>query len=239
MQSIMNGTASEELIRELGRHSPTMQRLNNDFRHVCQDLDVLAIYEKKPTATLRVSEAGRLERTGPLEMMVERDSALLYLEKEIPIGLEQDHSRIAKVDRGQNGCYDEIIHFIQQSISSASTRREPQQSYYSCSSVTLDGRDVIHQEPSGQWINVSAHSYRKLPAHNSYVLVKNADLSCPALPKRRKPLFLVPFGRDDSFIDRIEVFNDINEHSKQHRRVALSGIGGIGSVTLTIYCRRL
>lgn len=127
MQSIMNGTPSAELIRELEWQSPTMQRLNNGFRHVCEDLHILAIYEKKPTATLRRSESGALERTGPLEIMVSMDSALLYLGKEIAIGLEQDHSRIAKVNRGQDGCYDAIVHFIRQSISSASTRAEPLQ----------------------------------------------------------------------------------------------------------------
>ncbi len=130
MQSIMNGTPSAELVRELEWQSPTMQRLNNGFRHLCEGLDILSLYEKKPTATLRISSSGGLERTGPLEMMVEKDSALLYLHNEISIGLDQDHSRIAKVDCGQNGCYNEIVHFIRQSISSASKRIEPQKSYH-------------------------------------------------------------------------------------------------------------
>ena len=63
-------------------------------------------------------------------MMVEKDSALLYLNKEIHFGLDQDHSRIAKVDCGQNGCYDEIVHFIRQSISSASKPRKKQKTYH-------------------------------------------------------------------------------------------------------------
>ena len=121
MESIMKGTPSAELIHELGRQSPTIQRLNSQFPRSCKGLDILAIYEKKPTATLRGSNSGRLERTGPLEMMVEKDSALLYLAREIHIGLDQDHSRIAKVDRGQNGCYNEIVHFIRQSLTSDST----------------------------------------------------------------------------------------------------------------------
>lgn len=130
IQSIMNGTPSADLIRELGWQSPTIQKLNNGFRHACEGLDILTIYEKIPTATLRKSKSGRLERTGPIEMMVEKDSALLYLKKEISFGLEQDHSRLAKVDRGQNGCYDEIVHFIRQSISSSSTRRESEHNYH-------------------------------------------------------------------------------------------------------------
>lgn len=175
MESVMKGTPSADLIRELGWQSPTIQKLNNGFRHVCENLDILTIYEKTPTATLRKSNSGRLERTGPLEMMVEKDSALLYLKKEISFGLEHDHSRIAKVDRGQNGCYDEIVHFIRQSITSASTRREPQSGYHesppigsagmtaretraelpplptrrSGSFVTFDTHGAIDQKPSG------------------------------------------------------------------------------------------
>ena len=130
MQSIMNGTPSAELIRELGWQSPTIQRLNSQFPRSWEGLDILAIYEKKSTATLRRSNSGRLERTGPLEMMVEKDSALLYLEREVSIGLDQDHSRIAKVDRSQHGCYDEIIHFIRRSLTSGSTPIKYQQGYY-------------------------------------------------------------------------------------------------------------
>lgn len=143
IQSIMKGTPSAELIRELESQSPTVQRLNDGFRHVCEDLDILTIYEKKPTATLGKSKSGALERTGPPEMMVEKDAALLYLLKEIPIGLDQDHSRIAKVDRGQDGCYDDIVHFIRQSISSLPTRGNG-------SPATFTPRGVIYQEPPGQ-----------------------------------------------------------------------------------------
>ena len=174
MQSIMNGTPSAELIHELGSQSPTIQRLNSHFPRSCEGLDILAIYEKRPTATLRRSNSGRLERTGPLEMMVEKDSALLYLAKEVHIGLDQDHSRIAKVDRGQNGCYNEIVDFIGRSLTSGSTQIESQQGYHtshntkyapmasrstrpepplllthgSASLVVSDYRDIINQGPS-------------------------------------------------------------------------------------------
>ena len=71
------------------------------------------------------------------------------------------------------------------------------------------------------------------------MLVNNADLRRLAPSKVRKPLFLVPFDRDTSFINRVEIFDDIRKHSKQHRRLALSGIGGIGSVTFAICSKRL
>lgn len=43
-----------------------------------------------------------------------------------------------------------------------------------------------------------------------------------------KTLFLVPFERDIIFVDRVKIFEEINERSKYHRRVSLSGIAGVG-----------
>ena len=48
------------------------------------------------------------------------------------------------------------------------------------------------------------------------------------LPKAVKPLWRVPFSRDAMFIDRIEIFKEIDERAKTQPRIALTGIGGIG-----------
>ena len=116
MQSMVYGTPSEDLIRELKMDSPTLERLNDGFRHVYAGINILTIYEMEPSASLRKNEFDTWERTGPPVMMVEKQSAILYWPMETRIGLNQDHSRIARVDRGQNGCYDDICHFLQQSL---------------------------------------------------------------------------------------------------------------------------
>ena len=118
MQSMVQGTPSEDLIRELRTRSPTLERLNDGFRRVYEDVDILTIYEMEPTASLHRDKLNTWARSGPPVMMVEKDSAILYWPMETRIGLNQDHSRIAKVDRGQSGCYDDICHFLQQSMSS-------------------------------------------------------------------------------------------------------------------------
>ena len=118
MQSMVQEMPSEDLIRELKMHSPTLTRLNDGFRRVYGDVDILTIYEMEPTASLRKNDFDTWERGGPPVMMVEKDSAILYWSAETRIGLSQDHSRIAKVDRGQNGCYDDICHFLQKSLGS-------------------------------------------------------------------------------------------------------------------------
>src|SRR3984957_14151021 len=48
------------------------------------------------------------------------------------------------------------------------------------------------------------------------------------LPTRNKPLFAVPFAQDPRFIGRQGLIDDIDEHFKIHRRVALAGLGGVG-----------
>lgn len=116
MQTMVQGTPSEYLIRELEMHSPTLRKLNDGFRRVYGVVDILTIYEMEPTPSLRKNESNIWERTGPPVMMVEKDSAILHWPIEVKIGLNQDHSRIAKVDRGQNGCYDFICHFLQKSL---------------------------------------------------------------------------------------------------------------------------
>lgn len=118
MQLMVQGTPSEYLIRELEMQSPTLRKLNDGFRRVYGDVGILTIYEMEPTASLRMNESDIWERTGPPVMMVESNSALLHWPMEEKIGLNQDHSRIAKVDRGQNGCYDYICHFLQKSLRS-------------------------------------------------------------------------------------------------------------------------
>ena len=116
LQTMVKGMPSEGLVQELEMRSPTLQMLNDRFRRVYEGLDILTVYEMQPTASLQESTPGCWKRTGPLVMMTEKNSALLNWPKEQTIGLHQDHSRIAKVDLGQNGCYDDIVHFIQQSF---------------------------------------------------------------------------------------------------------------------------
>lgn len=116
LQTMVRGTPTEGLVQELEVRSPTLQMLNDRFRRVYEGVDILTVYEMEPTASLQESTPGCWKRTGPFVMMTEKNSALLNWPKEQTIGLHQDHSRIAKVDLGQNGCYDDIVHFIQQSF---------------------------------------------------------------------------------------------------------------------------
>ena len=56
----------------------------------------------------------------------------------------------------------------------------------------------------------------------------NSDTRILDSPEAAKPLFLVPFSRDATFVDRVKIFEDIDEKSKTYHRISLSGIGGVG-----------
>ena len=51
LETLAKSGPMEDLIRELRSESPTLTELNDKFRHVAQDIDILTCYELKPTKT--------------------------------------------------------------------------------------------------------------------------------------------------------------------------------------------
>ena len=76
--------------------------------------------------------------------------------------------------------------------------------------------------------NLSKTQQSRIRYPSFFVLEQDADLRLPGSSKVPKPLFMVPFSQDKSFINRAEIFDSIDKHMKQDRRLALSGTGGIG-----------
>ena len=76
----------------------------------------------------------------------------------------------------------------------------------------------------------SSHGTRKcfLESRTSTQIGKRAYFRTIDSSKTVKPLFLVPFSKDTMFVDRIQVFQNLDEKIKAHRRVFLAGMGGVG-----------
>ena len=51
LETLVKSQATEDMIRELKSESPTLTELNDKFRHVAQDIDILTCYELSPTKT--------------------------------------------------------------------------------------------------------------------------------------------------------------------------------------------
>jgi ankyrin repeat protein/pimeloyl-ACP methyl ester carboxylesterase len=116
IKTLVDGTPSEEIVQELKKQSPTLTRLNDDFRHLHGDLEILTIFELEDTPSVRESPNGEWQQDGPLVTMVEKDSAILYWAKEQRVACNADHRHIARVRRGQSGCYSQVRSFIRHSL---------------------------------------------------------------------------------------------------------------------------
>ena len=51
LETLVKSRPTEHLIRELKSESPTLTELNDKFRHVAKDIDILTCYELSPTKT--------------------------------------------------------------------------------------------------------------------------------------------------------------------------------------------
>ncbi len=51
LETLVSRKATEDMIRELKSESPTLTELNDKFRYVAKDIDILTCYELSPTKT--------------------------------------------------------------------------------------------------------------------------------------------------------------------------------------------
>jgi hypothetical protein len=52
IKTLIDGTPSENIIQELRKQSPTLTRLNDDFRYLHADLEILTTFELEDTPSL-------------------------------------------------------------------------------------------------------------------------------------------------------------------------------------------
>lgn len=135
METLVKSQASEDMIRELKSESPTLTELNDKFRHVAKNIDILTCYELSPTKTaieVFLDHTGHListnsdqmpdgswQREGPPMMMVSLDSARQWYPREELVACNADHSQIAKLKRGENSIYPSVRWAIKKALLSA------------------------------------------------------------------------------------------------------------------------
>jgi len=81
IKTLVDGTPSEDIVQELRKQSPTLTRLNDDFRYLHADLEILTIFELEDTPSVIETPDGEWRYDGPPVTMVEKDSAILYWAK--------------------------------------------------------------------------------------------------------------------------------------------------------------
>ncbi|KAL9003320.1 MAG: hypothetical protein Q9188_003796 [Gyalolechia gomerana] len=96
---------SKRYISELGKNSFTLQKLNEQFRHIAPRLDIVSFYETQPTSTGLKSV-----------MILEKDSSILGYPGEISRALDADHHNVCKYDSPHDPNYVAVKNALQSLI---------------------------------------------------------------------------------------------------------------------------
>ncbi|KAL8720435.1 MAG: hypothetical protein Q9225_002693 [Loekoesia sp. 1 TL-2023] len=114
---------SKHYISELGKNSFTLQKLNEQFRHIAPRLDIVSFYETQSTSIgLKSSRVvGDCRRlffipTKALQMILEKDSSILGYPGEKSKALDADHHNVCKYDSPQDPNYVAVRNALQSLI---------------------------------------------------------------------------------------------------------------------------
>jgi len=90
---------SENLVSDLSPGSGLLTELNENFAEAAAELKIVSCVELQPTPEPKASlhDPNTWKRTGPLKMIVDKDSACLYTQNEQIIEIDKNHSIIAKL----------------------------------------------------------------------------------------------------------------------------------------------
>jgi len=99
--------SSKNFISDLNKSSPTIEEINEQFRHLAPKLTIWSFYETRPTSI------------GPKKVMVlEKDSSVLGYPAEISRPLEADHHDVCKFSNRSDLAYISIKNAIQSLVAS-------------------------------------------------------------------------------------------------------------------------
>lgn len=103
----------KQYITELQRNSPTLQDINDQFRNISSDLQIVSFFETKPTTVGPKKMVRTVVRCFEMilkssQMIVEKDSATLGYQGEITKPLNADHHEVCKYINPQDSNYRSV-----------------------------------------------------------------------------------------------------------------------------------
>jgi hypothetical protein len=118
-------TNSKQYVSELAKNSFTLQKLNEQFRHVAPRLDIVSFYETQATSIglkrTRVVSRFRQEclytYVNTSKMIVEKDSSVLGYPGETSKALDADHHNVCKYDSPRDPNYVTVRNVLQSIVS--------------------------------------------------------------------------------------------------------------------------
>ncbi|KAK3997916.1 hypothetical protein QBC44DRAFT_392249 [Cladorrhinum sp. PSN332] len=135
-----------KFIAELAAGSQTLQRLNEQFRHVAPNLQIISFYETRPTPVLKKTQ-----------MVLEKDSSILGYPGEVSKPLDADHHGVCKFDSILDPRYiavrNALLSVISKVVGKAATNK----------SQDRDPRSPSLERNNSSPSNVSIQDYLSVP----------------------------------------------------------------------------
>ena len=99
LEELTRRKPSHGLIADLEKDSTLLRSMSEVFPSVSAKLKIITCFELKqtPTAQAKPDDPEAWDRTGPPKFMVDRNSACLFMDRDIRIGISKNHSMIAKL----------------------------------------------------------------------------------------------------------------------------------------------
>jgi pimeloyl-ACP methyl ester carboxylesterase len=107
-------TNSKQYVADLASNSLTLQKLNEQFRHIAPRLDIVSFYETQPTA---------IGLKNNRIMVLEKDSSVLGYPGELSRALDADHHGVCKYDGPSDPNYVTVRNVLKSIVSKIVARR--------------------------------------------------------------------------------------------------------------------
>ncbi|KAK4445791.1 hypothetical protein QBC34DRAFT_412670 [Podospora aff. communis PSN243] len=124
-------SAPRQYIDDLVKNSSTVQKINEQFRHLAPRLSIVSFYETQPTS---------MGPAGPRIMVLEKDSSVLGYPGEVSKPLDADHHTVCKFDGTDDPNYITVRNYLKSHMSKLFARQSSRAS--TGSGTPLETRDL-------------------------------------------------------------------------------------------------
>ncbi|KAK8101908.1 hypothetical protein PG999_012282 [Apiospora kogelbergensis] len=126
-----------QYISELAGGSQTLQKLNEQFRHVAPKLRIASFYETRPTSLIKKAQL----------MVLEKDSSVLGYPGEISKPLDADHHGVCKYESREDPRYITVRNALKSLIGKAEPLREAEQGVNGDSKADIEAYLDVAESP--------------------------------------------------------------------------------------------
>ncbi|KFX99172.1 hypothetical protein O988_04014 [Pseudogymnoascus sp. VKM F-3808] len=134
-------TSPMQFIAELASGSQSLQKLNEQFRHIAPKLNIVSFYETRPTTMFKKTQM----------MVLEKDSSVLGYPGEISKPLDADHHGVCKYESPEDPRYIAVRNVLKSLVGKSKPRDQPQESTNHISKLNFEDYLSVPELPDGDY----------------------------------------------------------------------------------------